>query len=186
MKRVDTLFRPMAIKVEKKDSLGICINLMATLQPEGAYVLKVDSAACKDIYGVTNDSLEVSLKLKSLEEYSSLTIKMVHYDSLARIQLLDEKDVVISEKMALPEGTKFEHLQPTTYYIRLYIDQNTDGKWTTGDWISKRQPEPIYYYPNKLKLRANWDFEENFDHLAIPQTSSKPKSLSSKDSKKRK
>lgn len=186
MEKVDTLLRPMAIKVEKKDSLGICINLMATLQPEGAYVLKVDSAACKDIYGVTNDSLEVSLKLKSLEEYSSLTIKMVHYDSLARIQLLDEKDVVILEKMALPEGTKFEHLQPTTYYIRLYIDQNTDGKWTTGDWISKRQPEPIYYYPNKLKLRANWDFEENFDHLAVPQTSSKPKSLSSKDSKKRK
>jgi hypothetical protein len=35
----------------------------------------------------------------------------------------------------------------------------------------------VYYYPAKLKLRANWDFEETFDHLAMPQTESKPQAL---------
>ena len=65
----------------------------------------------------------------------------------------------------------------------MYIDRNKDGKWTTGDWLLHRQPEPVYYYPSKLKLRANWDFEENFDHLAIPQVQSKPKSLTGKPKK---
>jgi hypothetical protein len=102
---------------------------------------------------------------------------MKHFDPRARIQLLDNKDAVLVEKSALAEGTLFQHLAPTEFYLRLYIDNNEDEKWTTGDWIMQRQPEPIYYYPSKLKLRANWDFEETFDHLAIPQIESKPRAL---------
>jgi hypothetical protein len=109
---------------------------------------------------------------------------MAHYDSLARIQLLNEKDVVIYEKPASEQGTLFQYLAPEVFYLRLYIDINQDGQWTTGDWLLHRQPEPVYYYPAKLKLRANWDFEETFDHLALPQTESKPKSLISTGKKK--
>ena len=175
----------MAIQLVKKDSIGMEISLLATLEPEANYQLKIDSAACVDIYGVGNDSIDVNLKVKSKEEYSSLTIKMQEYDSLARIQLLNDKDEVVRELPAKQEGTRFDYLAPTTFYLRLYIDQNADGKWTTGDWQQKRQPEPIYYFPKKLKLRANWDFEETFDHLAIPRVDSKPKALAGKDNKKK-
>lgn len=183
--KVDTILKPMAVKLEKKDSMGMEVYIMAKLLPEASYQLKIDSAACIDIYGICNDSIETTLKLKSKEEYSSLTVKLEAFDSLARIQLLNDKDVVIRELPATNDGTKFEYLAPTTYYLRLYIDLDGDGKWTTGDWLLKRQPEPIYYFPKKLKLRANWDFEENFDHLAIPRANSKPKALVGKDNKKK-
>lgn len=183
--KVDTILKPMAVKLEKKDSMGMEVYIMAKLLPEASYQLKIDSAACIDIYGICNDSIETTLKLKSKEEYSSLTVKLEAFDSLARIQLLNDKDVVIRELPATNDGTKFEYLAPTTYYLRLYIDLDGDGKWTTGDWLLKRQPEPIYYFPKKLKLRANWDFEENFDHLAIPRANSKPKALAGKDNKKK-
>ena len=181
----NTTLKPMAMQLVKKDSIGMEISLLATLEPEANYQLKIDSAACVDIYGVGNDSIDVNLKVKSKEEYSSLTIKMQEYDSLARIQLLNDKDEVVRELPAKQEGTRFDYLAPTTFYLRLYIDQNADGKWTTGDWQQKRQPEPIYYFPKKLKLRANWDFEETFDHLAIPRVDSKPKALAGKDNKKK-
>ena len=183
--KVDTILKPMAVKLEKKDSMGMEVYIMAKLLPEASYQLKIDSAACIDIYGICNDSIETTLKLKSKEEYSSLTVKLEAFDSLARIQLLNDKDVVIRELPATNDGTKFEYLAPTTYYLRLYIDLDGDGKWTTGDWLLKRQPEPIYYFPKKLKLRANWDFEENFDHLAMPRANSKPKALAGKDNKKK-
>ena len=182
--KVDTILKPMAVKLEKKDSMGMEVYIMATLLPEASYQLKIDSAACIDIYGICNDSIEATLKLKSKEEYSSLTVKLEAFDSLARIQLLNDKDIVIRELPATNDGTKFDYLAPTTYYLRLYIDLDGDGKWTTGDWLLKRQPEPIYYFPKKLKLRANWDFEENFDYLAIPRANSKPKALVGKDNKK--
>ena len=181
--KVDTTLLPITMEITEKDSMNMQLLLLANLQPEMSYVLKIDSAACHDIYGVCNDSIELNIKLKSLNDYSSLTVKLVHFDSLARIQLMDDKDKVVRELPASQEGVTFQYLTPTTFYVRMYIDYNGDGKWTTGDWLTKRQPEPIYYYPNKLKLRANWDFEETFDHLAVPQTQSKPQALIGKNTK---
>lgn len=175
--RVDADLKEVPISVVPIDSMKMRLYVIADLEPESAYVLKIDSAACSDIYGVSSDSIEWSIKLKSLDDYATLTVKLVEYDSLARIQLLSEKDEVLREIPANPNGAKFENVAPSSFYLRLYIDLNGDGQWTTGEWHSKRQPEPIYYYPNKLKLRANWDFEETFDHLALPSVQSKPQSL---------
>lgn len=175
--KVDTNWVPIPFQLYKADSLSMVMGVVAKLKPTESYHLKVDSAAFRDIYGAPNELYEGKLKLKSLDDYSSLIVKMAHFDPRARIQLLDEKDQVLMEKPALQEGTLFQYLAPTTFYLRLYIDLNEDGDWTTGDWIQKRQPEPVYYYPAKLKLRANWDFEETFDHLAIPQIESKPQAL---------
>lgn len=183
--KVDTTFQPLPFQLLPHDSIGMTYHLLASLQPEQTYLLKIDSAAIRDIYGVTNDSIAYNIRLKALNEYASLMVKLTHYDPQARIQLLNDKDQVVRELPARPEGTKFEYLAASTFYLRMYIDRNNDGKWTTGDWLLRRQPEPVYYYPSKLKLRANWDFEENFDHLAIPQVQSKPKSLVGKASKKK-
>ena len=183
--KVDTIFQPMTFTLLTSDSLLQMVRLVAQMEPAESYRLIIDSAALYDIYGKCNDSTGYTLKLKSLEDYSSLMVKMTHFDARARIQVLNEKDVVVRELSAKEEGTKFEYLTPTTYYLRLYLDLNGDGKWTTGDWFTKRQPEPVYYYPSKLKLRANWDFEENFDHLAVPQVESKPQALIGKTTKKK-
>ena len=183
VQQVDTTKRILSYELIACDSLRQTLVLLTKLEPEQSYVLTIDSAAMYDIYGKCNDSIDYKLKLKSLDEYSTLLVKMTHFDARARIQLLNDQDKVLRELPAKTEGSKFEYLTPTTYYMRMYIDYNGDGKWTTGDWMKKRQPEPVYYFPSKLKLRANWDFEENFDHLATPQTSSKPRALVGKSTK---
>ena len=180
----DTTKIPLSFTILAGDSLKQNIQLVATLEPSESYLLTIDSAAIYDIYGKCNDSTGYALKLKSLDEYSSLLVKMPHFDARARIQLLNDKDAVVRELPAAETGALFTYLTPTTYYLRLYIDWNGDKQWTTGDWLTKRQPEPVYYFPSKLKLRANWDFEENFDHLATPQMESKPKALIGKQQKK--
>lgn len=179
----DTIFQPLSFQIASRDSLRQTMLLVAALEPAESYQLIIDSAAMVDIYGKCNDSTAYTFKLKTPEDYSSVLVKMAHYDPRARIQVINDKDEVVRELPALEDGVKFEYLTPTTYYLRLYIDYNGDGKWTTGDWLSKRQPEPVYYFPSRLKLRANWDFEENFDHLAIPQIDSKPKALMGKSKK---
>ena len=183
--KVDTSYQTLNFKLQATDTLHQTLLVVAKLDPAETYVLTIDSAAMVDIYGKGNDSTAYTFKLKSLDEYSSLLVKMAHYDARARIQVLNDRDMVVRELPAREEGSLFEYLTPNTYYLRLYIDENKDGKWTTGDWMKKRQPEPVYYFPSKLKLRANWDFEESFDHLALPQVESKPKALIGKNSKKK-
>ena len=124
--------------------------------------------------------------MRSLNEYSTLTIRLEHFDSRARIQIINDKDKVVREEPALPEGTKFQYLEAKSFYVRLYIDIDGNGQWTTGDWALKRQPEPVYYYSKKLSLRANWEFEETFNHLALPILEQKPKALITVDTGKKK
>lgn len=183
--KVDTVLTPVPVRVEEGDSIRMYMRVIARMEPAESYVLEIDSAACRDIYGVCNDAVKANIKLKSTDEYANILVRMAQYDPRARIQLLSEKDVVLRELPALPDGTKFEYLAPTTYYLRLYLDLNGDGHWTTGDWLTRRQPEPVYYFPKKLKLRANWDFEETFDHLAVPQVDSKPAALLPKPTNKK-
>ena len=184
--KVDTGMQRITFDLMARDSLKQTLLLITHLEPEQSYTLTIDSAALFDIYGKCNDSTGYNLKLKSLDDYSSLLVKMTHFDERARIQLLNDKDQVVRELPAQKDGAQFDYLTPTTYYLRMYIDYDGNRKWTTGDWLKKRQPEPIYYYPSKLKLRANWDFEENFDHLALPQVDSKPQALVGKNAKQKK
>ena len=171
----DTVLTRTAYKVEKRDLLSYYI--VADLQQGKQYELHIDSAAIYDIYGVCNDKRKFSLSLKTAEDYSVLLVRLKDFDPRIRLQLLNEKDQPVRELPAQAEGTRFAYLTPKTYYLRMYIDINGDGKWTTGDWAEKRQPEPVYYFPSKLTLRANWDFEELFDYLGWEQLDAKPTEL---------
>ena len=184
--KVDTLLQPVAFTFEPIDSTGMRYAVRAAIQPEHRYVLQVDSGGLHDIYGITNNAYKAEYKLRSLDEYSTLTIRLTHYDPRARIQVLDEKDKVLRELPAQETGAVFRYLEAKSFYVRLYIDADGNGEWTTGDWALKRQPEPVYYYSKKLTLRANWEFEEEFDHLATPILEQKPRALIQVDTGKKK
>lgn len=185
MHKIDTLLSPVPFTLEPLDSIGMRYALRAGLEPEQAYVLQVDSGAMHDIYGISNMRMKADYRLRSRDEYATLTIRLAHYDPRARIQVMNDKDQVLRELPAQAEGTRFEYLEAKSFYIRLYIDLDGNGAWTTGDWSLKRQPEPVYYLSKKLTLRANWEFEEVFDHLATPVLQQKPRELIKIDTGKR-
>lgn len=175
--KVDTIYKPLAFTFTPMDSAKMRFAVNYKWEPEKMYELRYDSAAFHDVYGVTNKAGKEQMTVKSLDEYSTLTIKLSPFEPKAVLQLLNEKDEVVCTLPAKEEGAKFEFLEPKAYYLRLFIDENGDQKWTTGDWATHRQPEMVYYFPSKLSLRANWDFEETFDYTAVPQLDGKPQEL---------
>ena len=183
--KVDTLLKPVSFTILPLDSAGLRFAVQASLEPEHTYTLRIDSGAVHDIYGISNQLFKTDCKLRSTDEYSTLTIRLEHFDHRARIQILDDKDKVIRELPAQADGTTFQYLEAKSFFVRMYLDIDGNGMWTTGDWALKRQPEPVYYFSKKLSLRANWEFEEVFDHLAVPQLEQKPRSLIKIDSGKK-
>ena len=175
--RVDTILKPVPFTLAPYDTLPMQIMFLATFNPEGRYELRIDSGAIHDIYGVTHIKGTYPMQVKSLTDYSTLRVKLNPYLPKARIQVLNNKDQVLRELPAETEGALFEYLKPDAYYLRLYLDENGDGKWTTGSWSEKRQPEPIYYFPEKIQTKSNWDFEEEWDYQAVEQLKAKPKEL---------
>ena len=183
--RVDTTYKPVSFTIEPYDTLPMQLRLLASLDAGKQYELRVDSAAFRDVYGITHDKQKYSLQVKTPEDYSTLRVKLTPFLPKARIQVLSGKDQVVRELPATQGGTLFEYLKPDTYYMRLYVDEDGDGKWTTGSWEPKRQPEAVYYFPEKIQTKSNWDFEEEWDYLAVPQTSAKPAELIKASAKKK-
>lgn len=159
------------------DSAHIMYEIRHQWKAETEYRLEIDSAAATDMYGHSMDKMRSQFKIRSLDEYSTLILKIEPYDERAVLQVLDQNDKPVRTLRAKAEGTRFEYLAPESYYLRMYIDLNGDSLWTTGDYLTHRLPEPVYYFTDKLTLRANWDVEETFEYLKVPIKRQKPKEL---------
>lgn len=183
--RADTILNPMPFTMAPFDTLSHQLLFFVKFKPEGKYELHLDSGAMHDVYGITQMEQTYALQVKSLTDYSTIRVKLNPLVPKARIQVLSSKDVVLRELPATKEGAFFEYLKPDTYYFRMYVDENEDGRWTTGEWSSKRQPEPIYYFPGKIQTKSNWDFEEEWDYQVEEQTKAKPSELIMKPSSKK-
>ena len=53
----------------------------------------------------------------------------------------------------------YTYLPPGSYKLRIIYDKNGDDKWTTGNYLEKRKPETVIYYPSPITIRSNWDLE---------------------------
>lgn len=174
---IDSIRKPLPYSIEVADSAYATYTISYSWKADKTYEIVLDSAAFTDIYGSSNHAMKSRFKIRSLDEYSTLIVKIEPYREDAVIEVLNEKDEVVRTLPAQPDGAVFRYLKPESFYLRLFLDTNKDGKWTTGDWLEKRQPEPVYYYGGKLTLRANWDIEETFDYLTTPIAEQKPKEL---------
>jgi len=59
------------------------------------------------------------------------------------------------------------------FFVSLFTilieDLNNNNLWDTGNYLNRVKPEPVYYFPSELEVRANWDLNETFD-LNIKQS----------------
>lgn len=175
---VDTVLTPIQFELQKTDSAGMNFTIHHKWIPETTYQLVVDSAAFFSIYDLHNDNLKNELRIKSLDDYSSLDLTLVKFDPTAVFQVVSKEDVVVRTTPINRNGvTQIEHLQPGDYYVRMFLDRNGNGKWDTGSVLEKLQPEEVFYYSKKLTLIKNWKFEESWDHTSTPLLEQKPAEL---------
>lgn len=176
--KVDTLLKPLPFVWRQADSTRMSYIVEYKWQHGKNYQLNVDSAAFLSVYNKVNEKFTSQFKIKPADQYSALKVLIAPFDSTAVIQVLDPKDKVVATKPADPKGTNFEYIAPGDYFLRLFLDKNTNGKWDTGNLRKKIQPEVVYYYNKKLSLRANWEFEETWNlNENPPLTEQKPADL---------
>lgn len=140
------------------------------------YRLNVDSAAVYSIYGKWNSPFSAKFKMKEEDAYGHLFIYIDGVaDSMAFVELLNRSDQPVRKAQVKDGGALFMDLPPETYYARLVVDRNRNGKWDTGFYLDKIQPEEVYYYPGMFKIMQNWRSDETrWDILATPLDKQKP------------
>ena len=185
---------PDGIHLEiKRDTLWVPINGTAQLQPvddlnpmrywlpttilpDSTYRLSIDSAAVTSVYGLVNDALTKEIKVKGEEEYANMYFTVNIKDG-AFVELLGSGEKVMRTTVVKNGAFQFNNVNPSTYYLRLTIDTNGNGKWDTGNYSQHIQPEEVYYYPKKLRLRRNWDLDENWNIYQTALDLQKPEDI---------
>jgi uncharacterized protein (DUF2141 family) len=57
----------------------------------------------------------------------------------------------------------FNYLLPGNYRLKVIFDRNNNKNWDTGHYILGIQPEPVYFFPKEITIRANWDIMEEWN-----------------------
>ncbi|MFH1320344.1 MAG: Ig-like domain-containing protein [Bacteroidota bacterium] len=183
--RIDTM-RKDTIKYEVifDDKAMRRFELKYPWKPDSVYQLYIPQGCFKDIFNLTNDSLCVDFKIRSLSYYGSIKVKLDMSERLPGemqsslygtkkdstiehnyiVQLLDEKENIVGEKIISYTGSVkqviwYEYLKPNNYKLKMIYDINNNSKWDTGNYLQKLQPEKVIYYPGTITVRSNWDIE---------------------------
>ena len=176
------IFRPMANSIRK-------FEVLAEWKPETEYSLEIDSAAFVDIYGLVSNPYKQGIKVKAMDEYSSLMLNISGVDapdSTIIVQMLNSSDAMAKEVRVKDGTAEFYYLTPGKYYLRAFIDTNGNGLWDTGDYDADLQPEPVYYYPKEIECKEKWDVTESWNLTAIPRYKQKPDEITKQKPEKEK
>ena len=185
----DTLWIPIAdsLYTFQQDSIAIRdYTLSYKWTPGESYRIVMDSIAFTNIYGLFTNTYEQEFKIKALEEYANLYFSISGVTDSAFVEILDSGDKVVRTAPVIDGGAEFMYMNPGTYYARIFIDSNGNGKYDTGNYAEKRQPEEVSYYPQELELKANWDIEQEWDIYATPVDRQKPDKIKKNKPKERK
>ncbi|MDD2551907.1 MAG: Ig-like domain-containing domain, partial [Dysgonamonadaceae bacterium] len=173
---VDSLIIPIEYALSTDSLNSRKYRLQYKWEPGEKYKLLIDSAAFESVYGLHNDKLEQTFNIKKLEQYGNLlfVITGLPQGKTAYVELLDAQDKPFRKKRVRDNEALFMDLNPGKLYARLFIDENEDGEWTSGDYELKRQPEIVFYNPKAYEIRAFTNHEEPWDLNEQPFNKQKP------------
>lgn len=148
-----------------KDSSNSCRLVLSAKFVQGKnYLFSAEPMAFISIYGERSDSSGFKFSVRNNDSFGSLVLNINNFEGPKIIQLLGDQEKVV--RQLTPGDTKkaeFRMLDRGRYRLRIVYDLNKDGKWTTGDFSSGRQPEPVSYLPKEIEIRENFDIEEDWD-----------------------
>ena len=129
------------------------------------YRLMVDSLAATGIYGLSTAPLEHKFKTKGEEDYCTLGFTITNFvDTVpAFVELVSGSDAPVRREPVVGGAVRFPYLAPGKYYARIFEDHDGDGRYTTGDFDSLRQPDVAYYYPKAVNIKKNWEKSETWN-----------------------
>ena len=165
-------FRPVEYQLRKYE-------IIAEWRPNIEYSLEIDSAAFEDIHGLVSGAFKQGIKVKSLDEYSTLTLNISGIaDSLPlRVQLLNNSGGKVKEVVAHKNVVRFDYVTPGKYYVSAFVDANNNGLWDTGNYNEDLQAEAVYYYSRMIECKEKWDVTQSWDLTSVPRFRQKPQEI---------
>jgi uncharacterized protein (DUF2141 family) len=161
---IDTVYtrlKPLFSTVPGNSRKLLLTNKLVT---GASYTLVCNKHAFSNIFGESNDSTSYKFKVATEADYGKLNLNITGYNGKIIVQLLGDKEKVVRQKQVVaPCKVPFDLVDHGKYRIKVIYDLDGNGKWTTGSFSGKRQPEPVTYLPIDLDVKINWEIDQDWD-----------------------
>lgn len=154
----------VVVQYSVPDSFVLQLPLSFPYEEKYSYVVQISDSVFYGYDGTSHDSLTFDFTSKSIRDYGNLQMNYIVSEVTDYlIFLLDAQDREIRKDLITASSELvYNNLVPGNYKIKVVKDLNKNGKWDTGNYKKKRQPEPIYYFEKPIQIRGYWDLEEEF------------------------
>ena len=113
------------------------------------------------VVGVTGEKLSfkpIRLQVNDRPSEGSIQGKIETAAKSYVVELVNDAYKVV--QTAPPGKTfSFHNLKPGPYFLRVKIDADNNGIWNAPDPKLQVPADPIYFHPEKIDVRANWEIE---------------------------
>ena len=134
------------------------LNLMADSNYSATFL----PGAITDLLGATHDTLVVKCPVMAENKTGNLVLEVEwpKEGGAGVLERTNPKGQVV-ERIPFSGSKRFswKHLLPGTYNFNIIEDRNGNGRWDTGSFLDRRQPERMIRMVNAPVVRANWDVE---------------------------
>ncbi|MFI3262610.1 MAG: Ig-like domain-containing protein [Rikenellaceae bacterium] len=166
--KVEDLKREKVNFTFEQDSITALIwRLKADWQPNTTYFLDLKDSTFVNIKGEVSDSLVQKITVMNPEEASVIILDVINADTTINyvVELLSgTKNTSVSyrNKYTNNGSHTLDYVAPGTYKIKVIKDVNKNGKWDTGELLTKIAPEEVAIFSDDNKMnvfetKANWE-----------------------------
>lgn len=157
----DSVELPIPFKL-RADSMNVYRAWIETKWEEVSnYHLQILPGAFTSLYELEHDTLDLSFRTRDGEYYGTIQLTLDSVSVPVIIQITNQDNVVRQRRVYESGMYTFTHMSPREYGIKIIHDVNDNGKWDTGNYLKKIQPEKVEIPPGKVTVRSNWDHEVN-------------------------
>lgn len=167
--------KAVSYRWKQADSVGRKYTISYNFRQGVNYTLWIRDSCIFDIWNMYNDSLKTTFKTSYDRDYARLTLKTTGVGSSENLVfiLLDNDDKVLDKKTVVKSDglhtAVFDNLPAGAYKVKIIYDVNGNGKWDTGNYLKKIQPEKVAYFPDNISIKPGFDAEFDWDVNAPPK-----------------
>ncbi len=125
------------------------------------YILTIPDSTIYDFFGLANKEIQIPFIGKAKDKYGNLIINLEDFDNEQQyiLQIKDTYDKIEWEGFLTEAQLQLDYMEVGKYNVFVVEDANKNGKWDTGNYKDKLQPERVFRNAATIQIKANWDTE---------------------------
>lgn len=159
----DSIADTLQLKPSDIEKTGLrTLSLNYPFKQGASYELQILPGGIKDIYGLSNDTVNLPFTINTPASYGSLklSIKQALNPPPYIIEIMKGENAVFNTFTIWGDSLiEISNIPPGKYSIRAIADANKNGRWDSGDYLKKIQAEKTHILLKEIQINPNWEME---------------------------